>query len=71
MISIRKNITIKIIFFVTFFIQHMAFAECVEGDCTSGIGKLTFNNGSYYIGGFEDSIMHGYGRYICPFCKYI
>ena len=67
MVSIKKNITIQIIFFITFLIQQAALAEgCVEGDCENGKGKYTFDNESYYVGDFQDGYFHGYGKYIWP-----
>jgi hypothetical protein len=36
-------------------------ANCVEGDCVNGYGKLYLSEGNYYQGNFENGIMHGKG----------
>ncbi len=41
--------------------------KCVQGDCTSGFGKLIFPSGGKYSGTFKDRMFSGTGKLI--FCK--
>ena len=41
-------------------------SKCIEGDCRSGQGTLTFSHGGKYVGEFEEGKFHGQGTYTYP-----
>jgi hypothetical protein len=43
-----------------------AAANCVEGNCTNGIGKYRWANGAEYSGAFKDGAYEGKGTYAFP-----
>ena len=49
-------------FVLAFFFSYPALAECVDGDCTNGQGRMKYDDGSQYIGQWKDGQRHGYGK---------
>jgi len=47
-------------------IPAWAAANCVEGDCNSGIGKYRWANGAEYAGSFKGGAYEGTGTYTYP-----
>ena len=39
-------------------------SKCIEGDCRSGQGTLTFSHGGKYVGEYYNGTMHGQGTLI-------
>jgi hypothetical protein len=49
--------------FVTDGYTGQSKSGCVSGDCSNGNGTYVFDNGSKYIGMFNNGELHGYGTY--------
>jgi hypothetical protein len=37
------------------------YADCIEGDCVDGLGRMTYADGSSYLGEWKNSKRHGQG----------
>ena len=56
-----KFTTYVILVFVLCFCPGKALGGCVKGDCNNGKGSFAYDNGSRYVGEFEDGKMNGKG----------
>lgn len=41
--------------------SNSSFAECLQGDCSNGVGMLALANGAFITSEFKDGKTHGYG----------
>jgi hypothetical protein len=55
----KTLLKIIIIYLITF---NNGFAACLEGDCLSGKGTLTYPDGREYVGGFKDGYFNEFGK---------
>ncbi|WP_163336949.1 MORN repeat-containing protein [Desulfopila sp. IMCC35008] len=58
--------SIFLIVIVCFLATHECYAgssrgKCVSGDCQGGYGTVNFEDGSIYVGQFNDTALHGQG----------
>lgn len=55
--------TFRALFFcgLIYSMSNSAFAECIQGDCTNGVGQFRYKNNSLLISEFSEGRAHGYG----------
>ena len=57
----------KLILIAALLASSSSWGACISGNCTNGIGTVTYPGGSKYVGEWKDGKKHGQGTYTWPF----